>query len=270
MINIVYVDVYFCFNFLMDFFVLYLLCILSNNKPAMLSCSLSSIIGAFYGTFILIMDKGGIVQNIFTYILIPCLMVVILFKNLCIRNIVKRVMILYLIVFILSGLIYALYYSFEQGKNLVDRAFNAQIGNVSIWVIGTIIIVIFSIIKCFRDCIHRDYEKEKNKFNVKIRLGEKEIEAIGLRDTGNQLIEPITRKSVFIVEEKILNNINLDDENIVYIPFHSVGKEHGLMRGFIADYIVVEKRYIKKPIIGIHKGSLSGQNEYNMILPPNI
>lgn len=270
MINIVYVDVYFCFNFLMDFFVLYGMRLILKEGGISARDSMAAFLGALYATVILIMGEGGILRGIFTYLIIPILMIAITTKNKTIRILIKRVGMLYFMVFVVSGIINAIYYGSFQGKTLVESALQIQIGQLNIWLIVTVIIVCLSMVKCVWKIIRNNIETGENLYEVKIIFGRNKIKGKGLRDTGNQLVEPITGKSVFIIEQEMLKDIDISLLKPIFIPFNSVGKEHGLMEGFVGDSINIEGRIVESPIIGIHKGKLSQENKYNMILPPNI
>lgn len=270
MINIVYVDVYFCFNFLMDFFVLYIVRLLLKEGGWSGKDCIAALVGATYATVILVVGKGGFLEGLFTYLLIPVAISIITSRQRTISVIFKRIGIIYFCVFVISGMINAIYYGSLIGKTLFEKTLEIELGNISIWLIITVMVICISIIKTIWNVAKSHFENCKNLYEVSVIVGEQKIKAIGLRDTGNQLIEPLTGKSVFIIEKNLLQKVDYSTLKPIYIPFNSVGKEHGLMEGFVGDLIIIEGNLIEKPIIGIHKGKLSRENKYNMILPPNI
>ncbi len=270
MINVVYVDVYFCFNFLMDFFCLWFIRLLLKEKKLWINDSIGALIGAVYATIVLILGKGGGVETLFTYIMVPLLIGIITESKRTLRKVLQKIGMLYFSVFLISGIINAFYYSSISGKNIVEKTLGFQIGEISVWFIGTILIISIAIIKVVWIWIQRNINSRKDLYKVVIVVGDKKLNVIGLRDTGNQLIEPITGKSVFIIEQNLLRVNQVKQEKPIYIPFNSVGKEHGVMEGFVGDRIEIEDCIVEKPIIGIHKGKLNQEDKYNMILPPNI
>lgn len=59
------------------------------------------------------------------------------------------------------------------------------------------------------------------------------------------------------------------------VPFHSIGKQDGLMPAFFADYLCVEtqegqEKQTQRPLIGITKEPLSSKQEYDIILHPDL
>ena len=97
-----------------------------------------------------------------------------------------------------------------------------------------------------------------------------------LWDTGNRLQEPFTGEPVMLGEQKLLSHLWKRGEEPVLrvIPFHSVGKETGLLRVFQADYAEVEKEKqwyrVDNPWVAICEHYLSADGEYEMILHPEM
>src|SRR5699024_10958768 len=117
-----------------------------------------------------------------------------------------------------------------------------------------------------------------------------------LIDTGNSLIEPLSKKPVFVVEfegiksllsdeikyiyeENLLkDSILFEDEffnmlkntNLLLIPLKSIGNESSLILGFKPDYVSIkdhDKELIRKDIvIGIYDGYLSSEMDYSGLL----
>lgn len=130
----------------------------------------------------------------------------------------------------------------------------------------------------FRFCgmYMKKYEKEKRNHFCKVHLsGDKgEIEIYGLIDTGNGLKDPVSGREVAILEEKVWQNMQQYKraEKFKLIPFHSIGKENGILEGYEVDKIQVwEKtgfRDLVNVIIAVYKGNISAKGDYQMILPP--
>ena len=102
-----------------------------------------------------------------------------------------------------------------------------------------------------------------------------ETKVKALLDTGNSLLEPISKKPVCLVEEELLARITLENP-LFYraIPFRSVGCEQGILYGVeIPELTIIngEQCYTATNVIcaGVpHK--LSHKNTYRMILHPAL
>lgn len=103
-----------------------------------------------------------------------------------------------------------------------------------------------------------------------------EITVTALSDTGNSLKEPVSGKPVSIIEEEVLNRLSavMVPEKFKLIPYHSVGKENGMLEGYEIPEIIVEgeKGNIRwqKVIVGISKTKISANGKYQMILHPDL
>lgn len=110
----------------------------------------------------------------------------------------------------------------------------------------------------------------------------REIRMLALLDTGNGLIEPISRKPVCLVEKNFLEEnmakeggrIEFHPHKFRAIPYHSVGKEKGILMGYEMERLIIdtdERRIIvEKPMIGISEGKVSANGSYRMILQPEL
>ena len=109
-----------------------------------------------------------------------------------------------------------------------------------------------------------------------------EIHMLALLDTGNGLIEPISRKPVCLVGKNVFEeNIakeggrkEFQPEKFRVIPYHSVGKANGILSGYEMDRLIIDtderKVIIEKPMIGISQVPVSGKGFYQMILQPEL
>ncbi len=96
-----------------------------------------------------------------------------------------------------------------------------------------------------------------------------------LLDTGNSLLEPISRKPVCLIEEELLARITL--ENPLYyraIPFHSIGCKQGILYGVEIPKLTImteEQSYTATNVVcAAVPGKLSNQKKYQMILHPAL
>ena len=123
----IYLDVYFSFNFLMDFFVLFLTGIIIKNNKKIYRTIVSDIIGATYATIVMITEGMEIYQKsigedltkllkiVLTYVVIVYVMELIAYGKYNAVTMIRNMIIIYIITFILSGAVNAYYW-----ENKVD------------------------------------------------------------------------------------------------------------------------------------------------------
>ena len=104
----------------------------------------------------------------------------------------------------------------------------------------------------------------------------------GLLDTGNSLVEPISKKAVCIVGKSTLEQsrvkeggrIEFQPQKFRAIPYHSVGKQNGILKGYEMDRLMIDtderKVIIEKPVIGISEVPVGSLETYQMILQPEL
>lgn len=123
---------------------------------------------------------------------------------------------------------------------------------------------------------------QKLLYPVTLIDGEMEIRMLALLDTGNGLIEPISKKPVCLVGKNVFEENRAKEggrkefqpQKFRVIPYHSVGKENGILSGYEMDRLIIDtderKVIIEKPMIGISEVPVSGNGSYQMILQPEL
>lgn len=113
-------------------------------------------------------------------------------------------------------------------------------------------------------------------YPIQIRLKGMTASGYGLLDSGNCLYEPITHSAVVVVEQSFLdqNGFVIPKMNLFAIPFHAVGCDHGIIKGFFVDELEVEmgeyKRTYVHIMLGIYEGKLSRKKNYQVLLHPSM
>ncbi len=124
------------------------------------------------------------------------------------------------------------------------------------------------------------HEKQRQRLErtveVELTFLEKTMSVCGMIDTGNQLTEPLTGQPVSIVEEAAVRKLLEDgweaQRGFYLIPYHSIGKDKGWMKGVLIDRMSVGKgerrAVISKPVLALYNGTISAGGQYQMILHP--
>lgn len=101
-------------------------------------------------------------------------------------------------------------------------------------------------------------------------------EVDALLDTGNGLIDPLSGNPVSIVDVKVVEGWKPFETQPGFrmIPYHSVGKQHGILPGFLIEkmeiYGELEEVKRKQVMICIYEGDVCQSNQYQMILHPKL
>lgn len=94
----------------------------------------------------------------------------------------------------------------------------------------------------------------------------------GFLDTGNHLIDPVSKEPVSVITEECWQSFIREQEppNYCLIPCKTVGDEGGLLPGTRIDYMVLmdneESRIITRPMIAITKQPFTGIFHYSILL----
>lgn len=128
-----------------------------------------------------------------------------------------------------------------------------------------------------RKLIVRFREKRDNFFCKVIFPGDMgDVTFTALIDTGNGLTDPLSKKPVAILDAEEWKSLKIwmKPEKYKIIPYHSIGKECGVLEGYEIDTMKVtgkegEKQF-DKVIVAVFKGKVSQKGCYQMILPPEL
>ena len=123
------------------------------------------------------------------------------------------------------------------------------------------------------------WKEEHLKAKTVLEFGDRKLFATALMDTGNKLYDPFYHKPVILVDEKMMGEM-LEicraeyPERLHFIPFHSVGKEHGMLEGITFDCVSVlwqnKQMKFRDVIAAATKESLYKGKEYQVIFHSNL
>ena len=202
-----------------------------------------------------------------------------------IKKLGKQLVIFYLTSFAFGGCAFALLYFVRPQDVLIKNGVYIGTYPIKIALLGGI--VGFIIINIAFKIIKTKLKKKDMIYKIKIQIFDKEEEVRAMLDTGNLLIDPISKMPVIIVEkeklysiipvelldsiEKIIGGeeILFDNEyfsRLKILPFSSIGKQNGLMLGIKADKIIIEKEETEEKeniVIGISMQKLG--NNYSAL-----
>lgn len=294
----IYIDTLFLINFVMDFLVLWTVSKILRQTTTWLRLMLAAGVGALVICVLFIFPLKNLILNSFlTYFLTGVGMVWIGFRPKRIKEGLKQLAMLYIATFLIGGTITALYYYTRVGYYFT-MFFNGGIfEQVNFKTLLGISILAFILIKFMTRIIHRLFKVEAQVYPIEIELKGASVYTKGLLDTGNNLYDPITNTPVMIAEfdtvkdclpiqvkDIFLSGMNRSTDDLYVsiaeyydykfrlIPFHSIGKESGILIGLVPDRVSItmekEKKTLTDVVIAIYHEKLSGDNSYQVLLHP--
>lgn len=292
----IYLDIILCENLLMNYIILFATYVIikPKTKHPQIRMILSSLLGSIYA-IIVYLNILSIYTNLLAKITLSVVMVYIAFAPPNVKQLLKQILIFYLVSFIFGGCTFALIY-FLKPEN-VEMKNGVFVGMYPIRV-GLIAGVIAFIITQIAFKINKSKLNNKNTFiEIELYNKNKMTKARALLDSGNMLKEPISQKPVIVVEKAILSKI-IPEEVLNYIermvggddqernemqeylskirmvPFMSLGKENGMLIGIRLDKIKINTEDIRLEkeniIAGIYEKKLTKDNKYNALIGLNL
>lgn len=137
---------------------------------------------------------------------------------------------------------------------------------------GTITTALISLYLYFR----KKGREGRMFYMVKLDFYGEVLSCRGLADSGNSLYEPYGRRPVSILEKQAAGYLadRVPPEKRYLVPFHSIGKKHGLLHAVELPQMEVddgeEKRVFRKVVVAFTEDVLTKKGDYQVILHPEF
>lgn len=249
-----YIDIFFFENMMLDYLVLLLTGSILKKKKSLVRLLLASFIGAA-GACVLVISPIRHIPAVLIlgYVLTALLMVGVGFGISQKRMLAKSFLCFCGTAFLMGGVFQAL-------------ASQCSLPVPALAFFSAGVLTIF--FRCYQSVKFRT----QNYYDVTLGLHGKTVCVRGLRDTGNQLKDPVTGKPVSILSYEAAKAILDKDVKMFYIPYHSIGKSSGLLPGMTLDYMSIRRekdlQRLEKPIVAVSKEPVNRDGKYQMILHP--
>ncbi|NLP46286.1 MAG: sigma-E processing peptidase SpoIIGA [Epulopiscium sp.] len=295
----VYADILFLINWIMDFFILWVVSKLMKKSIPSRRIIIGAGIGALLHGAMFFLPYLHRVYNVLGFFALAMIMVTFTFRPITGREFLNLLIALHVIAVAIGGMAVALFYYTKVGfilrKNIVHG-----IQDFPIHILLLAIIISYILLKITYFWISR-YVKSKTYYPICIYFNGYKVHVNALMDTGNSLYDPLTHIPVIIVEfitlqkflpeslqflfmekqednleivTKILEESQEEQLKIRMIPFSSLGTPNGMLIGFKPDYVdICFKKGVavsKEVVIGIYNHTLSSDNTYQALLHPDI
>ena len=205
----IYIDVIFIENVFMNYIIFLITSYVLKIKSKPYRIMISSVLGSLY-VIVFITNRVSFSSNSIAKIVLSLVMTFIAFNPHSFKSLFKNLAAFYLVTFVIGGASFALIYTIDDKSLIVKNGFLIGYNSIKISLFATI--VGFAVLS-----ISFLYKKEllrKDKFICKIIIsnGLESVETSCFIDSGNTLKDPISHKSVIIVEKNIIEKI-LDFSN---------------------------------------------------------
>ena len=241
----IYLDLVLLLNFGFDLILLLSVSIILKRNVLFRNILLGSLLGSISVIFLFLNITS---LELFIYKIITSLVMVIVsfnYKN--IKYTLKNIGYLYMNSIILGGFLYLLNIEFSyKNKGIVFYNNGLSINFVFLIILSPIIIYIY--IKQIKE-IRLNYSLY---YKVNIYYKNKVYKLNGYLDTGNKLIDPITKKPVVIVNKNIIKKV----DKYRFIPFRTIEGD-GIIRCISAD-VEINKKIKKNALIGFKNIKMEG------------
>ncbi len=292
----IYLDVILLENLCMNYIILFATALISKAKITQVRIILASLLGGIYAilSFTPILE---IYTNIIFKILISIIMIYIAFNSKNVKVLLKQLLLFYLVSFAFGGCAFCLLYFIKPQDILLRNGYLTGTYPIKIALLGGI--VGFVIVNIAFKLVKGRISKKDMFCDVDILFKQKSVKIKAMIDTGNLLKDPISNMPVIVVEKSklediipkgIINNLNtilgggeettLTEEEKEYmpkfrvIPFSSLGKQNGLLLGFIADEVIVRtesnEKKLNQIIVGIYDKYISKSGSYTGLIGLDI
>lgn len=124
--------------------------------------------------------------------------------------------------------------------------------------------------------LRKKSRKEAGLYAVKMDFYGKKLDVTGFADSGNGLYEPYGRRPVSVLEKKAAESFleRVPPEKHLLVPFHSIGKKHGLLAAVELPGMEVddgeEKKVFSRVVVALSEEVRADKTGYQVILHPEF
>lgn len=302
---VVYIDLIFLMNLLIDAALLAVTAWLRKRKVVYWRLGLSAAVGASY----VVMMFLPALSFLFTFLvkfLFSVVMLWIAFGFGGLQHYLRNLGAFYMVNFAAAGGIIGIHYLLQSSSEIWNGIWYSTSGGLgfSLRVGAVFTLVLFAIVLFwFKGVVSTRRRQEMMTSylaEIQVRIGDAVVNCTGLIDTGNQLTDPLSRLPVMVMEASLWKDFlpdfeggegrgnqadNLivkwtEDESFPWrdrlrlVPFRGVNKGSQFMLALKPDEVAVRKdggEFItSRVLVGLDGGSLSAEGRFQAIIHPAL
>ncbi|GAE04270.1 sporulation sigma-E factor processing peptidase [Paenibacillus sp. JCM 10914] len=301
---VVYIDLIFLANLLIDGILLALTAWMRRIKPTWWRLILSSVTGALYVVMMFVPQ----LSFLYTFLIkfgLSLIMLWIAFGFVSLQSYIRNLTAFYMVNFAAAGGIIGVHYLIQNSGDVFRGIWYTTSGGLSFelkvgfWFACITFFVVVFAFKAVQTSKRSIDQRQTLLGNVTVWIGDASITCTGLLDTGNQLCDPLTRTPVMVMEaalwddylpsgwsQRLLDGepdrliMDLMPEEFLWqdrlrlVPYRGVNRGAAFMLALKPDLVKIEldgKLYEStKVLIGLDGGTLSGDKAYRAIIHPSL
>ncbi|WP_442603778.1 sigma-E processing peptidase SpoIIGA [Paenibacillus sp. KN14-4R] len=300
---IVYLDLIFLLNFIMDGIILYTTIKIRKMQVIWWRLLLSAVIGASY-VVMMFFPEFSFSMTFFVKMFFSVMMILVAFPFKSLANFLRHYGLFYVVNFVVGGGIYGIKYAMQSSDELMNGIifthngfmYTPQITLLFIAVIAALMLIL----------IRKMFAIQKRREQLMTYLARVYVEVedfnwscMGLIDTGNQLYDPLTRLPVMVMEvsqweqilpskwlelirlsqsEALLASLGEEEckwqDRLRLVPYRGVNRSSQFMLAIKPDRVIVThdngQTESVKVLIGLDGGHLCRDGSYQAIIHPAL
>lgn len=274
---VVYIDMLFLLNFLMDSVTLYATALFLRKSVTVLRAAITAAVGALYST-IMFFPQMSFLYSFIGKTAFLLIISMLAFPSRIPVIILKNALVFFVVNTVFGGIMIALIFATDFGTIL-----GAAVSNGEIYLSISFELLLISAILAYTTVYIISYIKKQNIQNAKITaeiticFSKKQVTLSALCDTGCSLCDPISGAPAVVISPQIAKEllppeiINGDfigfEDKYRPLPFATVDNLKGILDGFIPDKLLVDGREISHSVVGISKTDM---HTYSAIFNPEL
>lgn len=125
-------------------------------------------------------------------------------------------------------------------------------------------------------CQHIRLRRQSGLYSVTLECNGETWELQGFLDTGNGLCDPVFHKPVNVLDARCSRLIQpkVQPEQLVLIPYHTVGNETGFFYGARVEKLLLHReegeQCVKDALVAFSQREFQGEKQFQILLNPGI
>ena len=270
--QVVYIDVLFIINLLINSLLLYATSWIIKYRLSIGRLLLASVISALYAA-VMFFPKISFLYTVAGRLIFTAALLFFTFRTFGIWRFVKTCAVFLLVSFAFGGATFAVFLFTDYAGKLGAVVSNGTLYfDLNAGVLFLSAGLAYAILFLFRRVFARNFTRDKLILPVIITVDEKQYEVRGLIDTGCEMEDGLTGTPVMITEGTIFGEADLS-HHLFVLPYTTVdGGRHDLY-ALKPDRVEVRDRRFwvgRTPLVGISGHKLSDDGLYQAVLNPEI
>ncbi|MCL6604131.1 MAG: sigma-E processing peptidase SpoIIGA [Paenibacillus sp.] len=301
---VVYIDLIFAANLLIDGVLLWLTGWMLKLKVPWWRLLLSALLGALYVVMMFVPD----LSFLYTFIIkfgLSVFMLWIAFGFVSLQSYLRTMGAFYMINFAAAGGILGIHYLLQSSGDIWNGIMFTAAGGyayrikIGFWFVLAILPLVLIGFKMVHSSSVKREKLETYIGEVEVEIGGVSVVCSGLLDTGNRLYDPLTRIPVMVMEASLWDGhlpaswkgrltqdgadrllLETDGQSFAWqdrmrlVPYRGVNRGASFMLALKPDLVTIklggDTFYSKRVLIGLDGGTLSGDGAYRAIIHPDL